>query len=193
MADMKIHMQGAGKDHTLNVSKTKIGDVVTLNSGDKWKLKHKRINGEKVTLQFTAVDGKKGEYTVKGTLKESEELDESFNVHYPALKKLVNLQYKDPRTQDGCKIVAEKCGKIKKENGEVANGSFIMYEDSELKGKYIAVHVTEEINEESGESDVTVIAIGNKQKVRERMGYRIRRNKNLEESKTLELNKKLIK
>ena len=107
--------------------------------------------------------------------------DESFNIHYPSLKKLVDLQYDDPRTKDSCTIVAEKCGKLRKENGEVIEGSYIMYEDSEMKGKFIAVHVSDAINEESGESEVNVIAIGNKKSVRERMGYRIRRNKNLEE------------
>ena len=124
----------------------------------------------------------------KGNLKG---LEESFNVHYPQLKKLVNMEYGDPRQKDGCSIVAEKCGKMKKE-GRIIEGSYIMYEDSEMKGKYIAVHVSDAINEESGEPEVSVIAIGSKKSVRERMGYRMRKNKNLEESRESILNKKLI-
>ncbi len=118
----------------------------------------------------------------KSEIKKLKLMGESMNVHYPALKKLVNLQYTDPRTKDGCSIVAEKCGKFKvKKESEAIDGSYIMYEDSEMKGKYIAVHVSDAINEESGEATINVIAIGNKQSVRERMGYRMRRNKNVNE------------
>ncbi len=106
------------------------------------------------------------------SIKDAKNLNESFKVNSPTLDKLVNMEYVDPRQKDGCKIVAEKCGKLND-----SDGSYIMYQDNALPGKYVAVHVSDDMNEETDSANVKVIAIGtSKKNVKERMAYRIRRN-----------------
>ena len=115
-----------------------------------------------------------------GTLisaKELIKLNESFKVNSPTLNKLVNMEYSDPRQKDGCKIVAEKGGSFR-HGDDVVDGSYIMYQDNALPGKFVAVHVSDSVNEETDEPNVAVVAIGNnKQKVMQNMAYRMRRMK----------------
>ena len=119
----------------------------------------------KKTLSFGVKDG--------SLLSIRDAMNESFKVNSPTLNKLVNMEYSDPRQKDGCKIVAEKCGQF-----EGSNGNYIMYQDNALPGKFVAVHVSDDMNEESGEANVSVVALGNsRKKVMQNMAYRARRNK----------------
>lgn len=105
-------------------------------------------------------------------------LDE-FKIRYPSLKGLASIQYEDPRANsEGKKIFAEKeapfCA-----GDTVHNGHYIMYSDARLPGKYIAVHISEDLNEETGEPHIHAVAIDpDRRKVANRMNYRIRTSRN---------------
>ena len=114
---------------------------------------------------------------LKARIKRRNNMTENFKVNSPTLSKLANMEYSDPREKDGCRIAAEKTGKYVKE-GNVSDGNYIMYQDNDLPGKFIAVHVSDDINEDTGSANVNVVAIGtSKKNVLERMAYRMRRAK----------------
>lgn len=98
--------------------------------------------------------------------------------HFPSLKKLVNVSYTDPRAEGGnYKIHAEVDGACVVD-GKAIDGTYIMYEDDAYPGNYIAVHVANEVNEESDEPMINVVAMDkNKKLVRDRMAYRRRKSK----------------
>jgi len=103
--------------------------------------------------------------------------EDSFKAHYPSLKKLVQMNYTDPRTTE-CNIKFEREG-IFKNGDDAIKGSYVVYEE---EGFHIGVHVSSDINEDSGDPSVNVIAIDkNPNAVTNRVLYRIRRSKNVEE------------
>ena len=112
------------------------------------------------------------------SFKINEGIKESKITHYPSLKNLVKMSYTDPRVAtEGTKIHVEKEG-IFVQGDSVIEGSYIMYEDKGLPGKYIAVHVSNDVSEDSGEPTVNVIALDmNRKQVKERMAYRMRKSK----------------
>ncbi len=159
----------------MNEGTFKLGDKVKISSTGKNGVIDKLFAKDKYNVKVSGLTQKeKGPRNGVFMYSASElKLDESFNVNAPTLNKLVNMEYSDPRQKDGCKIVAEKCGKLND-----SDGSYIMYQDSALPGKYVAVHVSDDINEDSESANVSVVAIGSSKKhVKERMAYRIRRNK----------------
>lgn len=101
-----------------------------------------------------------------------------FKIRYPSLKALAGIQYEDPRqAADGKKIFVEKEAPFMA-NGNVYNGNYIVYSDNNLPGKYISVHIGNDVNEDTGEVPIHVIAVDpDRSKVVNRMNYRIRRSK----------------
>jgi hypothetical protein len=113
---------------------------------------------------------------------------EEFKVHYPSLKSLASIQYTDPRVEtEGRKIRVEREGQLFMDN-QVYNGHYIVYNDAKLPGKSIAVHVSSDINEETGDAPIHVLAIDkNRANVVNRMKYRMRTsNKAIGELKELD-------
>ena len=98
--------------------------------------------------------------------------------HYPSLKKLVNVNYADPRVdseENKFKIHAEVDGPFVK-GDKTIDGTYVMYEDEAYPGNYVAVHVSSGVNEETGDPEVSVVAMDkNKHLVRDRMAYRKRK------------------
>jgi len=227
-----IHLQGAGKKHQLDISTLKVGDTITLNSGNKWTLKNKKISGKKVNLKF---DNPKGErYDVNTSLNEAtfkkgnkvtitgkmnkdfgpgpfkvtgkttkdgyvpiednhgndgqihknqlSLVNEGYKLHYPSLKKMVQLQYTDPRiATEGKNILVTKEGNFRK-GDENISGHYIVYEDKGMPGTYIGVHISSDMNEDTGEpSAINVVALDtNRSTVTNRMTYRMRQSKIVE-------------
>ena len=102
-----------------------------------------------------------------------------FKASYPSLKKIFSMSYTDPRVEtEGKKICSEKSGDYS--HGEkLYKGHYIVYNDAELPGKFIGIHVSNEINEETGDPIINVIAIDkNKNSVVRRMNYRMKKSYN---------------
>lgn len=102
-------------------------------------------------------------------------MNESYKIHYPSLSKLSSLQYTDPRVNtEGKRICAEKEGNFKKGDSNI-HGHYVVYEDEGMPGSYIGVHIGSEINEDSGEAPINVVAIDtNRRAVVNRVAYRLR-------------------
>lgn len=97
--------------------------------------------------------------------------------HFPSLKKLVRVNYTDPRGQSGFKVHTETEGPYIKD-GKCIEGTYIMYEDEAYPGNYVAVHVSSDVSEDSGEPTVNVVAMDkNRKLVRDRLAYRRRKCK----------------
>lgn len=109
---------------------------------------------------------------------------DEFKIRYPSLRGLASIQYEDPRaSKEGKKIFAEKEGQLFAD-GQVYNGHYVMYNDSKLPGKYIAVHVSSDVNEETGTNHIHAIAIDpNMSRVASRINYRIRASRAAAENK----------
>ena len=109
-------------------------------------------------------------------------VNENYKLHYPSLKKLTQLQYTDPRINtENKKIHMEKEGNFR-HGGDNINGHYIVYEDKGMAGSYIAVHISSEINEETGEAQqINIVAIDkNRPSVVRRVSYRMRQSKIVE-------------
>ena len=102
----------------------------------------------------------------------------SYRIHYPSLKKLSELNYCDPRSDTtGKRIFVEKEGNFRKGESNIG-GHYVIYEDEGFPGSYIGVHVSSEINEDSGEPSVNVVAIDpSRSAVLNRVAYRMRQSK----------------
>ncbi len=102
----------------------------------------------------------------------------SYRIHYPSLKKLSELNYCDPRSDTtGKRIFVEKEGNFRKGESNIG-GHYVIYEDEGFPGSYIGVHISSEINEDSGEPSVNVVAIDpSRSAVLNRVAYRMRQSK----------------
>ena len=108
---------------------------------------------------------------IQGDIKEN-------YTRFPTLKKLVQVQYTDPRNKEGgFKIHTEFGGPYVNDMG-IIEGSYVMYEDENFPGNFIGVHVSNELSEEDGKPAVNVVAMDrNKNAVINRMKYRNRKSK----------------
>jgi hypothetical protein len=109
---------------------------------------------------------------------ESKGMNEGYKIHYPSLKNLTKLQYTDPRTStDGRTVCAEKAGNFRHGDANIG-GHYIVYEDSNMPNTYIGIHVSSDINEDTGESQISVVAMdSSKSAVMGRVKYRMRQSK----------------
>lgn len=100
-------------------------------------------------------------------------MDENFSIHYPSLKYFSQLSYVDPRMDSkGRRVNFEKEGVF---NGQ--EGHYVMYEDENLPGKFIAVHIPSSLNEDDEEGPgINVVAVDkNAMACANRMKYRMRK------------------
>lgn len=121
-------------------------------------------------------------------------IEESYKVHYPSLKKMTQLQYTDPRVNtEGKTIHVTKEGNFRKGDSN-CQGTYIVYEDAGMPGSYIGVHIGNDINEESGEAPVSVVAIDtNRAAVVNRVAYRMRKSVQEGTTMTESENQKMVR
>jgi hypothetical protein len=113
-------------------------------------------------------------------------IDESYKIHYPSLKQMSSLKYTDPRVNtEGRKVHVEKEGSFKCSESSI-HGHYIVYEDKGMPGSFIGIHVGSEINEDSGEAPINVIAIDkSRAAVVNRVQYRMRQSRVSENEETI--------
>ncbi len=107
-----------------------------------------------------------------------DDINESYKMHYPSLKRLTQVNYTDPRVNtEGRKIYVEKEGNFRKGDTDT-HGHYIVYEDSTMPGTYIGVHIGSELSEDGGDAPVNVVAMDtNRSAVVNRVAYRMRKSK----------------
>jgi hypothetical protein len=169
----------------------KAGQTYTLKSAGKFQGENtfNLMKGKQAVHRNTESQIKGWIESVKSGDKNGLEVVKESYTHYPSLKKLVNVHFTDPRTDEGdYKVHAEIDGPIyNREADEVVNGTYVMYEDGEYPGNYIAVHVSKNMNEKKGDKKVCVVAMDkSKNLVKDRMMYRRRTSNSVAESKLVE-------
>lgn len=156
-----LPIDGIKNMSVIDIDAESIGDILSMYRGTDIKIDFAMDRNGKVYI---------GE-------KEMRSIKESFKAHYPSLKKITQIHYTDPRLSKDLKnnIRLEKEGNFLKDK-KLLKGHYMVYETD---GFYVGVHVSEDINEESGEPHINIVALDKKYKnVRERVAYRARRCKN---------------
>jgi len=157
-----IPQKAKNADEFLKINKGKTIDFVVDKDGQMVRVKANKLQGN----------------IAEATMRKNKEVKENYT-HFPSLKKLVQINYTDPRNKesDGYKIHTEVEGQCVVD-GKCVEGTYVMYEDEAYPGNYIAVHVSNDLNEETGEPEINVVAMDkNKKLVRDRLAYRRRKSK----------------
>jgi len=140
------------------------------------KMSQDEIDAEVAVMVALEISTKGSRYLSEASMGNKKEVKENYT-RFPTLKKLVQVQYTDPRNKEGgFKIHTEFDGPYVNDRG-IIEGTYVMYEDENFPGNFIGVHVSNELSEEDRTPVINVVAMDRDKKlVRDRMAYRRRKS-----------------